>query len=71
MKHSKYVMCGLWDNPPSVTSPSPIRWDMRGVPTQFESKSSFISMHKTTPESVAEGFIVCVRKMYDEKPERN
>jgi hypothetical protein len=65
-------MCGLWDNPRTVTSPSPIRWDMNGKPTFFENKRSFISCHQTTPESMAEGFIVCIRKMgFDEKPENN
>lgn len=70
MKYSKYVMAGLWDVPESITSPAPVRWDVNGNATHFQSKPSFIAKYKTDANS-PEGYLVCVRKMGIDPIENN
>ena len=70
MKYSRYVLCGDWDNPQSYCGKCPIRWDMNGKPTHFTMKPAFIASHHTAPGTLADGYVVAVRKFYDE-PESN
>ena len=63
MKHSKYVMMAPWEIPVSIKVQSPVGWDRNWKPTMFCYKPAFISAHQTTPNSTADGFVVCIRKM--------
>ena len=56
-------MMSPWDNPCSFYWEVPTLRDSRGHVIKTVRKPAFISAHRTCPDSVAEGIIVCVRKM--------
>ena len=68
MKHSKYVMCGLWDVPESYSVEYALAVNAKGQVTHSRKIPAFIAKYKTDKIS-PEGFIVCVRRMtLDIKP---
>ena len=56
-------MMSPWDNPCSFFWEIPTLRDGNGHVIKTTRKPAFISAHATTPDSTAEGLIVCVRKM--------
>jgi hypothetical protein len=62
MKHSMYIFMSPWDIPESFFWDIPTKRDAHGHVLQTVKKPAFISKHRTSEESVAQGWVVCVRK---------
>ena len=63
MKHSKYILCGNWDDPYTHFVTYPLAWRADGKVTHSRKIPDVISAHKTDPQSAADGWVICVRKM--------
>ena len=61
-------MMSPWDKPESFFWDIPIKRDAGGHVLKTIQKPSFISKHRTSKDSCADGYVVCIRKMTIDVP---